>query len=138
MTTWTDIAEMLKTIVSASFSSVGFATGETPELVAQGKTMPGGIRPPCVLILAGGGFRADSTVTRCRMFHLVLIDVLNASGGEVRAAEVWTKFDALLALFPAEGRQSGEVVFLPETTRMLECTDGRAAACLTVAAVFPS
>lgn len=138
MTTWTDIADALKSIVSASFSSVGFATGETPESLAQGKSMPAGIVPPCVLILAGAGFRADNTLTRGRLFHLVLIDSLSSSGGDGRATELWAKFDTLLGLFPAGGTQSGEIAFLPVSSRMLECADGRAAACLTVSAVFPS
>ena len=137
MTAMTTIADKLKTIVSGSFASVGFVTGDTPEQIALGRFLPAGTRPPCVLILAGEGFCTDSTLTRRRQFHLILIDQLNGSG-DARATALWTKFDALLALFPAEGTQSGEVVFLPESSRMLECTDGRATACLTVAAVFPS
>ena len=137
MTAMTTIANTLKTIVAQSFDAVGYVTGETPEQVALGKRLPAGTRPPCVLILPGEGFCTDSTLTRRRQFHLVLIDRLNGAG-DARATALWTKFDTLLALFPAEGRQSGEVVFLPESSRMLECTDGRAAACLTVAAVFPS
>jgi len=137
MTAMTVIADALKDIVSASFDTVGFVTGDTPEQFALGKAMPPGIRPPCVLILPGEGTCTDSTLTRRREFHLVLVDMLK-SGGDTRAKAVWTRFDTLLELFPADGVQSGEVVFLPESTRMLECSDGRAAACLTVAAVFPS
>ena len=137
MTAMTTVADKLKTIVSGVFASVVFVTGDTPEQVALGKSLPAGTRPPCVLILAGEEICTDSTLTRRRQFHMVLIDRLNGSG-DARATALWTKFDTLLALFPAEGTQSGEVVFLPESSRMLECTDGRAAACLTVAAVFPS
>ena len=137
MTAVTAIADTLKNIVAEAFSTVVLATGDMPEQVALGKSLPAGTRPPCVLILAGEETCTDSTLTRRRQFHLVLIDRLNGSG-DARATALWTKFDALLALFPAEGTQSGEVVFLPESSRMLECTDGRAAACLTVAAVFPS
>ena len=137
MTAMTAIADTLKSIVSEAFSSVGFVTADTPEQVALGNSLPAGTMPPCVLIMAGEGACTDSTLTRRRQFHLILIDRLNGSG-DARATALWTKFDALLALFPAEGTQSGEVVFIPESSRMLECTDGRAAACLTVAAVFPS
>lgn len=137
MTAMTAIADALKDIVSASFDTVAFATGDTPEQLAPGKVLPPGIRPPCVLIMPGEGICTDSTLTRRRLFHLVLVDMLK-SGGDTRAKAIWTKFDALLELFPAEGTQSGEVVFLPESSRMLECADGRAAACLTIAAVFPS
>ena len=137
MTAVTAIADTLKNIVAEAFSTVVLATGDMPEQVALGKSLPAGTRPPCVLILAGEETCTDSTLTRRRQFHLVLIDRLNGSG-DARATALWTKFDTLLALFPAEGTQSGEVVFLPESSRMLECTDGRAAACLTVAAVFPS
>ena len=137
MTAITTIADTLKTIVSQEFASVGFVTGDTPEQIALGKSLPAGTRPPCVLILAGEGFCTDSTLTRRRQFHLVLIDRLNGSG-DARATALWTKFDTLLALFPADGTQSGDVVFLPESSRMLECADGRAAACLTVAVIFPS
>ena len=137
MTALTTIADTLKTIVSQEFASVAFTTGDTPEQVALGKALPAGTIPPCVLILAGEGLLTDSTLTRRHQFHLVLIDRLNGSG-DTRATAVWTKFDALLALFPADGTQSGDVVFLPESSRMLECSDGRAAACLTVAAIFPS
>ena len=137
MTAMTTVADKLKTIVAGEFASVGFVTGDTPEQIALGKSLPAGTRPPCVLILAGEGVCADGALTRRLQFHLVLIDQLNGSG-DARAAAVWTKFDALLALFPANGTQSGDVVFFPESSRMLECTDGRAAACLTVVAVFPS
>ena len=137
MTDMTDIADALKDIVSASFDAVGFVTGDTPEQLALGKALPPGIRPPCVLIMPGEGICTDSTLTRRRQFHLVLVDMLK-SGGDARAKAVWARFDALLELFPADGTQYGEVVFLPESSRMLECSDGRAAACLTVAAVFPS
>ena len=137
MTAMTEIADALKDIVSASFSSVAFATGDTPEQIALGKALPPGVRPPCVLIMPGEGICTDSTLTRRREFHLVLIDLLK-TGGDDRAKAVWTQFDALLELFPADGTQSGDAVFLPESSRMLECADGRAAACLTIAAVFPS
>ena len=137
MTAMTTVAEALKTIVAEAFPSAGFVTGETPEQIALGSSLPAGTTPPCVLILAGEGFCTDGTLSRRRQFHLVLIDALNGSG-DARAAALWTKFDTLLALFPAAGTQSGEIVFVPESSRMLECTDGRAAACLTVAAVFPS
>ena len=137
MTAMTTIAESLKDIVSSAFPAVAFMTGDTPEQAALGKSLPSGIRPPCVLIMPGEGFCSDGVLTRRRQFHLVLFDLLETSG-DARATAVWTKFDALLDLFPAEGTQSGDVVFLPESTRMLECTDGRAAACLTVAAVFPA
>ena len=137
MTAMTTVADKLKTIVAGEFASVGFVTGDTPEQIALGKSLPAGTRPPCVLILAGEGFCTDSTLTRRRQFHLVLIDRLNGSG-DARATALWTKFDTLLALFPADGTQSGDVVFLPESSRMLECADGRAAACLTVAVIFPS
>ena len=137
MTAMTVIADKLKDIVSTSFSAVAFVTGDTPEQLALGKALPPGIQLPCVLIMPGEGLCTDSTLTRRRQFHLVLIDILK-TGGDARAKAVWAKFDTLLELFPAEGLQSGEVVFLPESTRMLECSDGRAAACLTVAAVFPS
>ena len=137
MTAMTAIADTLKAIVAETFSNVGFVTADTPEQVALGNSLPAGTMPPCVLILAGEGSCADSTLTRRCQFHLILIDRLNDSG-DARAPALWTKFDTLLALFPADGTQSGEVIFLPESTRMLECTDGRAAACLTVAAVCPS
>ena len=137
MTAIATIADALKAVVAQTFDSVCFATGDTPEQIALGKSLPAGTRPPCVLILPGEGFCTDSTLTRRRQFHLVLIDRLNGSG-DARATALWTKFDALLALFPADGTQSGEVVFLPESSRMLECADGRAAACLTVAVILPS
>ena len=137
MTAVTAIADTLKNIVAEAFSTVVLATGDMPEQVALGKSLPAGTRPPCVLILAGEGACTDSTLTRRRQFHLVLIDRLNGSG-DARATALWTEFDTLLALFPADGTQSGDVVFLPESSRMLECADGRAAACLTVAVIFPS
>ena len=135
--TTTSLANALKSIVAAAFSDVRFVTGDTPEQVALGKSLPPGTKPPCILILAGEGSCTDSTLTRRQMFHLVLIDRLNGSG-DTRATAVWTKFDTLLSLFPAEGTPSGEAVFFPESSRMLECTDGRAAACLTIAAAYPA
>ena len=122
MTAMTTVADKLKTIVSGAFASVVFVTGDTPEQVALGRSLPAGTRPPCVLILAGEGFCTDSTLTRRRQFHLILVDRLSGSG-DARARAVWTKFDTLLALFPADGTLSGDVVFLPESSRMLECTD---------------
>ena len=109
MTAVTAIADTLKNIVAEAFSTVVLATGDMPEQVALGKSLPAGTRPPCVLILAGEETCTDSTLTRRRQFHLVLIDRLNGSG-DARATALWTKFDVLLALFPAEGMQSGEVV----------------------------
>ena len=97
MTAMTTVADKLKTIVAGEFASVGFVTGDTPEQIALGKSLPAGTRPPCVLILAGEGVCADGALTRRLQFHLVLIDQLNGSG-DARAAAVWTKFDALLAL----------------------------------------
>ena len=47
-------------------------------------------------------------------------------------------FDTLQELFPSEGLQSGDIVFIPESFRLLDCPDARAAACLTVAALSPS
>ena len=137
MTTTSTVANTLKTIVSASFSAVGLMTGGTPEHAAAGKSLPGGIRPPCVLILAGDGNSTDSTLTRRQLFHLVLIDVLKGSG-DARATGAWAQFDALQALFPPEGLQSGEIVFIPESFRLLECSDARAAACLTLTATTPA
>ena len=137
MTATLDVANALKELISASFSSVGFMTGGTPEHAAAGKALPGGIRPPCVLILAGDGVCTDSTLTRRQQFHLVLVDVLKGSG-DARATAAWTRLDALQSLFPPEGTQSGEVVFIPESFRLLECGDSRAAACLTIAATSPA
>ena len=93
--------------------------------------------PPCVLILAGDGAVEDSTLTRRQRFQLVLIDLLKGRG-DARAVSAWTQFDALQALFPQDGVEVGGTVFLPESFRVLECADNRAAACLTVAAVTPA
>ena len=49
------IANALKALVADAFPAVGFATAGTPELAVQGKSLPAGLRPPCVLILAGEG-----------------------------------------------------------------------------------
>ena len=137
MTALLDVANLLKNHIAASFPAVRFATCGTPEEAVNGKSLPGGIRPPCVLILAGEGGHTDSTLTRRQQFHLILIDSLKGPG-DARAAAVWSKFDELQALFPVDGMQSGEVVFLPESFRMLESADGRAAVCLTVAAMVPA
>ena len=137
MTATLTVANTLKSLVSATFSSVGFVTGGTPEQAAAGKSLPGGIKPPCVLILAGDGVCTDSTLTRRQQFHLVLIDVLKGTG-DARTTAAWTQFDALQALFPPEGTQSGDIVFLPESFRLLECSDARAAACLTLTASVPA
>jgi len=131
------LANTLKDLVSASFPSAGFVTGGTPEQAAAGKSLPHGLRPPCLLILAGDGVSADSTLTRRQRFHLVLIDVLKGSG-DARTASAWTRFDTLQALFPQEGTCSGEIVFIPESFRLLECSDARAAICLTLIAATPS
>jgi len=137
MTATLTVANTLKSLVAASFPAVGFMTGGTPEQAAAGKSLPGGIRPPCVLILAGDGTSTDSTLTRCQRFHLVLIDVLKGSG-DARAAAAWAQYDALQALFPPEGVQSGDIVFFPESFRLLECPDARGAACLTLTASVPA
>ena len=137
MTATLTVANTLKSIVAASFPAVGFVTGGTPEQAAAGKSLPGGIRPPCVLILAGDGTNTDSTLTRRQRFHLVLVDVLKGSG-DARATAAWTQYDTLQALFPPEGVQSGDIVFLPESFRLLECSDARAAACLTLTASVPA
>ena len=131
------VANALKTIVSGTFSAVGFVTAGTPETAVQNRSLPAGLRPPCVLILAGDGFFTDSTLTRRQQFHLILIDVL-AGSNDARTAAALGRFDALQELFPADGIQSGDSVFIPESFRLLDCPDGRAAACLTVAALSPS
>lgn len=137
MTATLTVANTLKTIVSASFPATGFVICGTPEQAAAGKSLPGGIRPPCVLILAGDGICTDSTLTRRQQFHLVLVDVLKGPG-DARATAVWARFDTLMALFPPEGLRSGEIVFIPESFRLLECADARAAACLTLTAATPA
>ena len=137
MTATQTIAETLKSIVAASFPAVGFVTGSSPEQAAAGKSLPAGLRPPCVLVMAGDGSWTDSTLTRRQLFHLVLIDQLKGDG-DARAAAAWAQFDALQALFPPEGMQSGGIVFLPESFRLLECSDARAAACLTVTVIAPA
>ena len=131
------IAETLKNIVATSFPAVGFVTGGSPEQAASGKSLPAGIRPPCVLVMAGDGVWTDSTLTRRQSFHLVLIDLLKGSG-DARTVAAWTQFDTLQALFPPEGTQSNGIVFLPDSFRLLECSDARAVACLTVTAVSPA
>ena len=128
------IANALKALVADAFPAVGFATAGTPETAVQAKSLPAGLRPPCVLILAGDGGYTDSTLTRRQLFHLILIDKLKGHG-DTRAASAWTQFDTLQALFPQDGVEVGGTVFLPESFRVLECADNRAAACLTVAAV---
>ena len=131
------VANALKTLVSASFPAVWFVTAGTPETAVQSRSLPAGLRPPCVLILAGDGVYTDSTLTRRQQFHLILIDVL-AGTNDIRTAAALGRFDTLQALFPADGLQSGDVVFIPESFRLLDCPDARAAACLTVAALSPS
>ncbi len=131
------VANALKNLVSTSFPAVGFVTAGTPETAVLAKSLPAGLRPPCVLILAGDGAYKDSTLTRRQQFHLILIDVL-AGTNDARTAAALGRFDALQALFPADGLSSGDVVFLPDSFRLLDCPDGRAAACLTVAAMSPS
>ena len=131
------VANTLKTIVAAAFPSVGLASASTPELAVQGKSLPAGLTPPCVLILAGDGAYTDSTLTRRQQFHLILIDLLAASD-DARTAAALGRFDALQDLFPPEGMQSGDIVFIPESFRLLDCPDARAAACLTIAALSPS
>jgi len=130
-------AATLKNIVAASFPSVGFVTGGSPEQVAAGRSLPSGVRPPCVLIMAGDGVWMDGTLTRRQRFHLVLIDLLKGTG-DARATAAWTQFDALQALFPPDGTLSNGILFIPESFRLLECSDARAAACLTVAAHSPA
>lgn len=137
MTATQTIAQTLKNLVAASFPAVGFVTGGSPEQAAAGKSLPAGIRPPCVLVMSGDGAWTDSTLTRRQHFHLVLIDLLKGDG-DARAAAAWAQFDALQNLFPPDGMQSGGIVFLPESFRLLECSDARAAACLTVRAVSPA
>ena len=137
MTATQTIAENLKNLVAASFPAVGFVTGGLPEQAAAGKSLPAGLRPPCVLVMAGDGAWTDSMLSRRQHFHLVLIDLLKGDG-DARAAAAWAQFDALQNLFPPDGTQSGGIVFLPESFRLLECSDARAAACLTVTAVSPA
>ena len=137
MTATATIAENLKTRVSGSFAATGFAAGVTPEQIAAGRSIPPGLMPPCVLILAGDGAVEDSTLTRRQRFQLVLIDLLKGRG-DARAVSAWTQFDTLQALFPQDGVEVSGTVFLPESFRVLECADNRAAACLTVAAVTPA
>ena len=105
------VANALKSLVSASFPAVGFVTAATPETAVLAKSLPAGLRPPCVLILAGDGAYTDSTLTRRQQFHLILIDLLAGTG---------------------------DAVFIPESFHLLDCPDGRAAACLTIAALSPS
>ena len=131
------IANALKTLVSASFPAVGLASASTPELAVQGKSLPAGLTPPCVLILAGDGTYTDSTLTRRQQFHLILIDLL-AGSDDARTAAALERFDALQELFPPEGTQSDDVVFIPESFRLLDCPDARAAACLTIVAMAPT
>ena len=131
------VANALKNLVSATFPAVGFVTAATPETAVQAKSLPAGLRPPCVLILAGDGIYTDSTLTRRQQFHLILIDVL-AGTNDTRTAAALGRFDGLQELFPPEGLSSGDIVFIPESFRLLDCPDARAAACLTVAALSPS
>ena len=137
MTATATIAENLKTRVSGTFASTGFLAGATAEQIAAGRSIPLGLMPPCVLILAGDGVVEDSTLTRRQRFQLLLIDLLKGRG-DARAVSVWTQFDTLQALFPQDGVEVGGTVFLPESFQVLECADNRAAACLTVAAVTPA
>jgi hypothetical protein len=130
------VANTLKDLVETSFPAVGFVTAATPETAVQAKNLPAALRPPCVLILAGDGIYTDSTLTRRQQFHLILIDLL-ASSDDARTSAALGRFDTLQELFPPEGLQSGGIVFLPETFRLLDCPDARAAACLTVAALSP-
>ncbi|MBP5585134.1 MAG: hypothetical protein J6Y92_02130 [Lentisphaeria bacterium] len=131
------VANALKSIVADSFPAVGFVTAGTPETAVQARCLPAGLRPPCVLILAGDGVFTDSTLTRRQQFHLILVDVL-AGSNDARTAAALARFDTLQELFPADGLQSGDIVFIPESFRLLDCPDARAAACLTVAALSPS
>ena len=61
-----------------------------------------------------------------------------AGNSDARTAAALGRFDTLQELFPADGLQSGDAVFIPESFRLLDCPDGRAAACLTIAALSPS
>ena len=131
------VANELKAIVSETFPAVGFVTAGTPETAVQGRSLPAGLRPPCLLILAGDGVYTDSTLTRRQQFHLILIDVL-AGNNDARTAAALGRFDTLQGLFPPEELQSGDIVFIPESFRLLDCPDARAAACLTIAALSPS
>ena len=131
------VANTLKSVVSATFPAIGFVTAATPETAVQAKHLPAGLRPPCVLILAGDGVYTDSTLTRRQQFHLILIDVL-AGTNDARTAAALGRFDTLQELFPAEGIQSSDIVFIPESFRLLDCPDSRAAACLTIAALTPA
>lgn len=131
------VANELKALIAETFPAVRFVTAGTPETAVQARSLPAGLRPPCVLILAGDGVYTDSTLTRRQQFHLILIDVL-AGNNDARTAAALGRFDALQELFPAEGLRSGDIVFLPESFRLLDCPDARAAACLTVAALSPS
>ena len=131
------IANELKTLVATVFPAVGFASASTPELAVQGKSLPAGLRPPCVLILAGEGIYTDSTLTRRQQFHLILIDLLTGSD-DARTAAALGRFDALQELFPPDGFSSDDTVFIPESFRLLDCPDARAAACLTITALTPT
>ena len=131
------VANELKALVAETFPAVGFVTAGTPETAVQSRSLPAGLRPPCVLILAGDGVYTDSTLTRRQQFHLILIDVL-AGNNDARTAAALGRFDTLQELFPPEGLQSGDIVFIPESFRLLDCPDARAAACLTIAALSPS
>ena len=131
------VANELKALIAETFPVVRFVTAGTPETAVQARSLPAGLRPPCVLILAGDGVYTDSTLTRRQQFHLILIDVL-AGNNDARTAAALGRFDAIQELFPAEGLRSGDIVFLPESFRLLDCPDARAAACLTVAALSPS
>ena len=138
MTTATlTVANTLKAIVAETFPAVGFVTAGTPETAVQGRSLPAGLRPPCVLILAGDGIYTDSTLTRRQRFHLILIDLM-AGSNDARTVAALGRFDTLQELFPSEGLQSGDIVFIPESFHLLDCPDARAAACLTVAALSPS
>ena len=69
MTTTATIAGNLKTRVSGTFAATGFVAGATPEQIAAGRSLPPGLMPPCVLILAGDGAVEDSTLTRRQRFR---------------------------------------------------------------------
>ncbi len=131
------VANALKAVVADTFPAVGFVTAGTPETAVQGRSLPAGLRPPCVLILAGDGIFTDSTLTRRQQFHLILIDML-AGNNDARTVAALGRFDSLQELFPPEGLLSGDIVFIPESFRLLDCPDARAAACLTIAALSPS